>query len=210
MKSHTVAEGDCLSSIAFENGYLWQTIWEHSSNQALRKLRQDPNTLYPGDVVNIPDPEEKEEAVALDQRHTFRLKGVPARLDLQFLLEGVPRVKVPFKLDVQGKVTEGETDEEGRVSIPIPPNARKGSITLGKGIEARSYDLDLGGLDPVTEISGMQARLNNLGYWCDVSGNWDDESREAMTQFQTEMGLPATGEADADTLDRLDAMHSGE
>ena len=70
MKSHTVAEGDCLSSIAFDSGFIWQTIWWHSSNEALRERRNDPNVLYPGDVVKIPDPQEKEEDVALDRRHT--------------------------------------------------------------------------------------------------------------------------------------------
>jgi hypothetical protein len=210
MKSHTVAEGDCLNSIAFENGMLWQTIWDHSSNQPLRQLRKDPNVLYPGDVVHIPDPEEKEESVALDQRHTFRLNGVPAQLDLQFLFEGAPRANEHFKIDVAGKVTEGQTDEEGRVWVPIPPNAKKGTITLGEGLEARTYDLSLGKLDPVEEITGTQARLSNLGYGCAVSGNWDDESREAMSAFQTAMGLAVTGEADAETLERLDAMHSGE
>jgi hypothetical protein len=210
MKSHTVAEGDCISSIAFENGMLWQTIWEHSSNQDLRSLRKDPNVLYPGDVVHIPDPEEKEEDVALDQRHTFRLNGVPAQLDLQFLFEGVPRVNEHFKIDVVGTVTEGKTDEEGRVSVPIPPNAKKGTITLGEGLEARTYDLGLGKLDPVEEITGTQARLNNLGYGCTVSGSWDDESREAMSAFQMATDLPVTGEIDSDVLERLDSMHSGE
>ena len=210
MKSNTVAEGDCLNSIAFDNGFYWQTIWRHPSNKALRKRRKDPNVLYPGDVVNIPDPAEKEEAVALDRRHTFRLKGVPARLDLQFMIDGKLQANVPFKLDVEGKVTEGQTDDNACVSVPIRPNARQGKITVGQGVEARSYDLALGRLDPVDETTGMQARLNNLGFWCDVTGNWDDQSREAMAHFQMEVGLPATGDPDQDTLDALDAMQSGQ
>ena len=134
---------------------------------------------------------------------------MPARLDLQFLFEGQPRAKVPFKLDVEGKVTEGETDDEGRVSVTIRPTARKGTITVGEGVEKRSYDLALGSLDPVEEITGMQSRLNNLGFWCDVTGDWDDQSRQAMTHFQAQVGLRATGDPDQDTLDRLEALHNG-
>jgi len=43
----------------------------------------------------------------------------------------------------------------------------------------------LGELDPSREISGIQARLANLGYYHDeVTGKLDDNTREAIGRFK--------------------------
>ncbi|MGZ5258926.1 MAG: hypothetical protein ACXWC0_14960, partial [Burkholderiales bacterium] len=36
------------------------TIWNHPSNANLKKLRQSPNVLFPGDVFHIPDKLQKQ------------------------------------------------------------------------------------------------------------------------------------------------------
>ena len=48
-----------------------------------------------------------------------------------------------------------------------------------------SYDFNLGELDPATEISGIQARLLNLGlYNGEINGTLDDDTREAISNFR--------------------------
>jgi len=48
-----------------------------------------------------------------------------------------------------------------------------------------SYDFNLGELDPATEISGIQARLLNLGlYNGEINGTLDDDTREAISHFR--------------------------
>jgi hypothetical protein len=32
MPKHTVAEGECLSSIAHRYGFFWKTLWDHPEN----------------------------------------------------------------------------------------------------------------------------------------------------------------------------------
>ena len=56
--SYQVKEGDCLSSIAFEQGFFPDTIWNHSNNAVLKEKRKDPNVLMQGDVVFVPDREQ--------------------------------------------------------------------------------------------------------------------------------------------------------
>lgn len=66
-------------------------------------------------------------------------------------------------------------------------------MTLETGEE---YELDLGYLSPVEFVTGIQARLSNLGYCQDEpSGSLDDDTRDAIRRFQKAQGLPETGEA---------------
>ncbi len=53
--TYTVEQGDCLDSIAFAHDFFPDTIWNHPPNAAIRAERKDPNILYPGDVLTIPD-----------------------------------------------------------------------------------------------------------------------------------------------------------
>ena len=55
MPEHMVVAGDCILSIAEENGFQWKTIWNHAANSKLKADRGDPNVLFPGDVVFVPD-----------------------------------------------------------------------------------------------------------------------------------------------------------
>jgi N-acetylmuramoyl-L-alanine amidase len=115
MKDHEVAEGECFSSIAFENGFFWRTLWEHEKNAGLKAKTRSPFVLEPGSVVHVPELRPKEEACATGKRHRFRRKGVPEVLNILFAEGGEPLAGVPFVLVIDGKETRGKTDGEGRV-----------------------------------------------------------------------------------------------
>jgi len=85
MAKHTVREGECVSSIANEHGLFPDTIWNHPDNSQLKQKRKDMNLLEVGDIVEIPEKEEKEESGATEQKHRFRKKGVPAKLRMKIL-----------------------------------------------------------------------------------------------------------------------------
>ncbi len=90
MKDHSVEQGECLTSIAHQYGFFWQTLWNHPRNAELKQQRKSPNTLLPGDTVHIPDKRLKEEARETGSLHRFRVKGIPARLRLKLMWEGKP------------------------------------------------------------------------------------------------------------------------
>ena len=59
--NYTVKQGDHLSSIANAFKFsTYQTIWDHPHNAALKAQRVNPNVLYPGDVLYIPDKDTNE------------------------------------------------------------------------------------------------------------------------------------------------------
>jgi hypothetical protein len=195
MPEYKVKQGDCVSSIAERYGLSWEKIWNHPNNAELNQKREDPNVLYSGDVVFIPEKEVKQESGATGQRHHFRRKGVPEKLIIVLKEEDEPRVNVPYILEIDGELLSGSTDSEGRLEHPISPDAKRGKLIIGEGEDREEQDLQLGHLDPITEISGIQARLDNLGFECgQINGKLGPETQEAIRLFQTKHGLNVTGE----------------
>ena len=89
--------------------------------------------------------------------------------------------------------------------------ARRAHLVVGPEDDEDEYDLDLGCVDPTNEITGVQARLCNLGYDIErISGVLDEETRAALREFQEEQeGLKPTGEPDEATLQKLDELTAG-
>lgn len=60
-----------------------------------------------------------------------------------------------------------------------------------------SFTIKLAHVDPLHTIEGLQDRLNSLGYRCgDEHGQIGPETRQAIQEFQTDYGLPETGQVD--------------
>jgi len=87
MSNYIIKQGDCLSSIAFKHGFRWKTLWNHANNANLKKRSNDPNIIFPGDTVFIPDKDEKWEACNTGKRHSFVKKGDPKDLDIILIRE---------------------------------------------------------------------------------------------------------------------------
>ena len=212
MPTYTVKPGDCISSIADQSGFFWETLWNHPGNAALKKQRQNANALQPDDVVFIPDKRRKEESCDHTKRHVFRLLGVPVTLNLRLLdHDGNARAGVPYSLDVDGKKTQGNVPADGRISQVISPKAKKAMLTLRPpGAPQEDYTFQLGYMNPVDDSKGIQGRLRNLGYYKgDITGDVDQATTDAIKDFQHDSGLEVTGEADEATKSALAQRHGG-
>lgn len=205
----TVRAGECLSSIAFEHGHFWPTLWDHPDNAAVRADRKNPHVLREGDRVVVPDLRQKEVEVPTGKRHTFRRKGVPERLRIRFGTEDHPRKGVPFQLTIDGAVARGVTDDSGEIACYLTPNARAAELLLRpEGAPEERYTVALRGLDPVDTVTGLKQRLFNLGHYRgQVDSTLDAATIEAMRAFQDARGLARADAPDAATLDALVQAH---
>ena len=205
-----VQEGECIASIAKDTGHFWETIWNDPANAELREVRVSPNMLLAGDRVTIPPLRQKQETGETEMRHRFVRRGEPSTIHLRFTDFEKPRAEAPYEFYVDGKlVQDGFLDANGQVEIPIPSNARKAVIHIYDeyGV-ADTYDLQLRRLPPITEMSGLQARLNNLGFPCgEGAKRFGPAIARALEAFQREYDLPTTGMPDEQTKAKILELH---
>jgi N-acetylmuramoyl-L-alanine amidase len=195
-KYHTVKQGEHLSRIARQYGFTdYRTIWDHAENAALKQKRQDAHVLFPRDRLFIPDKQTKEVSGNTEQRHRFQVQQ-PA-LKLRLVLEHIydaPLADAPGELQVESRPQPVTTDSDGQIERAIPIPAEHAQLRLK---EPQSPPVDMamsikiGHLDPVEEVSGQKARLNNLGYFAGpIDGKADEENdallRSAIEEFQCE------------------------
>ena len=214
---YTVQQGDYLSKIAVNFGFRnWRTIYDHPLNADFRQKRPNPNILRPGDQIVIPDRELHKEDGATDKRHVFVVNG-PVNL-LRIVLKGPdhkPLANVAYTLKIEDRSYTGHTDAGGMLERRLPADASEALLTLDKvGVV---WSLKIGHLDPLHDedsnedvITGIQARLNNLGYPCGTEdGIAGPKTRAALARFQASVlgrtgpdGLP-----DAQTRNALLEYH---
>lgn len=206
--NHVVRAGECTSSISKTSGHFWETIWNDGANAQLRETRKDPNVLLPGDHINVMPLRPKTETGATQMRHRFVRRGEPAFLRLTLMDDDQPRANQPFTLEIDGNETRGTTDPEGKLSVPIPGNAKSGRLLIGPEGQQEEFPVKLGHVDPISELSGVQGRLNNLGFGCGpADGKAGPATHAALARFQEANDLKVTGELDEQTRAKLLEVH---
>jgi hypothetical protein len=206
-ENYTVTQGDCMASIAGSRGFFWETLWNLPENSNLKQKRKNPNILMEGDTIVIPDRRIQQMSAATEERHRYRRKGVPSKFRLRLLAEGKPRSNLAYKLDVDGKIIIGKTDSDGLISETIPPGAKTGKLTIQGDIVDEKYIVNFGHLNPVEEITGVQHRLANLGYDCEVTGFLDEQTTVALKTFQGDNQLDTSGQLDEPTRKKIQDEH---
>lgn len=200
-----------MLSIATANGFFWETLWDLPANAALKKKRKDPFQLVPGDVVKIPDPRERSLHGATGHRHTIRIKGIPASVQVQVFDEDhEPLADQPFTLEAGGETVKGRTTGDGVVQAFVPYDAKEGKLTVGEGEREVKLEIQIGHLDPPSETQGVQSRLANLGFYSgELDGKESDALKRAVEDFQRHEGLTPSGEIDDRTRRALEDRHGG-
>ena len=130
-------------------------------------------------------------ACATDRRHRFRRKGIPAMFRLRLFDEDKPLASKKYILVVDGTEYEEVTDAEGRLHHHLPPDATTCQLLLEGSI---IVNLHFSTLDPVREITGVQNRLINLGFYAGpADGELNDATRLAIRLLQAHFKLDETG-----------------
>jgi len=196
---HNVRQGECLSSIAKRYGFAdWRTIYEDPQNTEFRQSRPNPNLIYPGDQLWIPDKSPKKLPISTETKHTLQLKSSLTRLRLVLKdEEGKPIASVKYQLAIGDTLNSGFTSGSGLVEQVIPADAQEALLEIwpeGDIGPTAKWNLKLGRLDPLEKLSGIQARLNNLGYYCGKEDGIDGpKTKRAVKAFQADHELKVDG-----------------
>jgi len=206
--SHTVKQGEHLSRIAKQCGFLdYHVIWDHPNNAGLKSQRGNPHVLYPGDVLYIPDKKQKTETRPTGKTHVFQVP-IP-KLLLRLALrdfDNLPIAGTDCELEVEGQVYHLTSDQDGKIEQTIAIPAETGALRIPS--LGMNLPIHIGYLDPDGEDSGWKARLINLGYLAGVLGAPDDERfHAALEEFQCDQNLKVTGDPDPATRAKLKEVH---
>lgn len=117
-----------------------------------------------------------------------------------------------YRVDVDDRMLEGVTSQDGTLDEQIPKGATSARVTAWLGAypegEQRTWVIQRPGEGP---LASALAKLSNLGYYRgEPRGEaLDEEGRAALRAFQRDMKLPETGELDAPTVEKLKTADNG-
>ena len=207
MPQYTVVQGDTLSKIAKTNKLAnWRKIYDHPDNREFREKRPDPNLIFPGDELFVPEQEKKHVIANTKKKNKHRLKSQGTKLTV-VLLDGNknPLSEIDYTFDAGNGAKNGKTDKKGKLSHRIPADAETVKLTY----EGRTVDLKVGQLDPISETEGVQARLQNLGYKVEtIDGDKESEEyKDAVKAFQREYDCAVDGIVGSETRGKLKKVY---
>lgn len=210
MPNHVVQQGEHATSIARKYKFItFKTIWDDPGNADLKKKRKNPNVLAPGDVLVIPERQDKKASIATTKLHHFTVKVQP--LHLKIVVKDwmeQPVANADYSLEVAGSTDKKKTSPTGLIEKDL---SAKVDAQLGKlAVAGDTFDIKVGHLDPEDKESGQIARLNNLGYDAGPIEKPDTERfRSAVEEFQCDHKVmkPPTGVCDAKTQGKLVEVH---
>jgi hypothetical protein len=208
---HKVRQGECMASIAARYGFSdYRDIYEDPANAALKTKRPNPSLLFPGDIVEIPERKPTIFDCETGKTHNFELKLRKRVLRMRLEeMDGAPIADMPVKLVTDDKQTfETVTNKDGVFKQELPLNTKR--VTLHAGAIVRY--IRIADLDPMRDtpdggVSGLQARLKNLGFYAGrIDGRMGPETEAAMVAFRA--SLPQDpGESLNDFIPALEKAH---
>jgi len=211
---HTVVQGECLASISQQYNFLnYRTIYDAPENEDFRLKRPNPNIINPGDRLYIPDKETRFELRPTGASHKFQVAPQKVMLRIVLMRERLtPYACAEYELTVGDNTLSGQTDSVGLLEQVIPADAAGGTLKIFLGANESDggivWDLSLGQLDPADTVTGAQARLNNLGFYCGaVDGIIGPKTETALRAIQIVNGLSVTAALDPATCGLLEALH---
>ena len=210
MPYYVVKEGEQLAQIVAREcgpGVDVQTVVSDPKNEPLFKTRS-PNVLGTGDQVWLPDGAAVNPLKLTLSSGAFK-RVLVKRMTRSFKLklaqpDRKPIANAKFVLTIDGQRYEGTTDGSGMLEVQLPLDAKEGEIVVGNG----TRQVQVGGLEPLHLLKGVQGRLLNLGYSPGpIDGQIGPRTVAAVKAFQADQGLKANGVVDQATRDKLKSAY---
>lgn len=220
-KQHTVAQGESLSKIARQYGLPGYRALLKVNPQFCNGER-DPNLIYPGEVIQIPVEDDGATfRVQTDRFHTFTAHRDHVLLQLSLHDQaGHPLPFARFELtaacESSAEITlEGRADRNADIEAMLPHDAERAHLKVwlsdaddDNRDPAHEWELLVHHLDPPDKLTGIQARLKNLGlYDRDVDDDKGERTLDAIHEFKAMHGLPEDDALTADFIQKLQDVH---
>ena len=202
MPFHTVAAGDTLLALAAKNGLdSWEDIANAPENASIKETLTDPGIVKTGISLFIPNKVMKQQPSAVDAKHPFTVKRPKAWLRLAMKnADGTALAGCKYELTVAGTTTAGTIAADGIIEQGVAIDTKSGALKVWiTETEFEQWDLKIGWIDPISETTGVQERLANLGFGEDLAA--------AVKAFQERVGLDVTGTVDDALRDKLETYY---
>jgi hypothetical protein len=205
MQPYVIKQGDYLAALAHQLGFDADTVWNDPSNAQLQQLRPNPNILFPGDVLQIPDPPAQPVAgtsLTPGSSNSFVSDAPTVTISVTFA-GGDPTTYASKAYTIQelAGLTGLTTDGSGLVTFQALVTLQVATITFTESGESRQ--LSIGGTDPINTLSGIFKRLQNLGF-IDPDADLDASDlsvlRSALYHFTLANGPPPSSSAAASSV----------
>ncbi|MEJ2076247.1 MAG: peptidoglycan-binding domain-containing protein, partial [Reinekea sp.] len=129
--------------------------------------------------------------------------------------DGQPLAKTRTVLTIDEQSQERFTDANGRIrQVVSGTEANEGRLDIyldtSSDTPTQSMRVQLSSLENIASIKGVQTRCNHLGYDCGtIDGDLGEKTQRAIQAFQSAHNLPASGQPDEATLNKLTQLHGG-
>ena len=211
MPFHDVVPGDTLLALAAANGLeSWQDIVNAPENASIKEKLADPGILKSGSKIFIPNKVMRHEASAVDAKHPFKISRPKAWIRMAVKdAAGVAFAGKKYELTAGDTTASGTIPPGGVIEHAVSVTTTSGTLKVWTSdTEFQTWDLKIGHMEPLDEVSGVQARLNNLGFPCgEPDGVVDDELTAAVKAFQARIGVDPTGTIDETLRTKLKSYY---
>ena len=212
-RPYIVRQGDHLARLAFIHGFEADEVWNHERNGELREMGRTPELLAPGDVLYLPV--KPKEGLSFSANTSNRYQARVPQIKVSMVFKDADRILADEPYEIHGLGTDGssgqpetrKTDAAGKIDLELPVTTREVTIVFpGPNV---AYEVRVGDMDPLAELSGIQKRLENLGYLPRERESAAEGAyvQSAIAAFQKRHGLSPTGTLDEATTKLLKDEH---
>jgi hypothetical protein len=164
MQPYVIKQGDYLAKLADQLGFDADTVWGDQSNAQLQQLRPNPNILFAGDVLYIPNqmgPPPAPQSLTPGTTNSF-VTNAAATVSVSITFTDPGLASQAYSVPELPQLTGLTTDANGTATLEVPVS--QDSFTIAFAAAGVTLLYQMGYLDPITTLSGIFQRLQHLGF----------------------------------------------
>jgi hypothetical protein len=210
MQPYVIKQGDYLAALAHKFDFDADDVWNHDKNSDLREACPDPNILNPTEILYIPDQvNKKPKTFSLNTGTTNSFVSDTPKVTIAIRFDDEDLKNKDYTVVELPELTDLKTGDDGTASFSIPVTLP--SFTIEFTESGAAFQIFVAHLDPITTLSGVAQRLQNLGYLGPQPDGSDldvDAVRAALRMFKADQDDDSSDDGDDSDSDDSDSDDS--